>query len=52
MDSLLVGIPHSIDCDGAVDAGSMLTRETSPPAGRSTTHVDGFVRMVDGIRLE
>jgi hypothetical protein len=34
MDSLLVGIPHSINCDEAVDAGSMLTCET-PTTGRS-----------------
>src|ERR1700729_3659714 len=30
MDSLLVGISHSIDCDGALDASSMLTCETPP----------------------
>jgi tetratricopeptide (TPR) repeat protein len=34
MDSLLVGISHSIDCDGALDASSMLTCET-PPSSRS-----------------
>jgi len=34
MDSLLVGIPHSIDCDGALDASSTLTCETPPPPGR------------------
>lgn len=33
MDSLLVGIPHSIDCDAALDASSMLTCETPPPPG-------------------
>src|SRR5262249_1052715 len=34
MDSLLVGIPHSIDCDAALDASSTLTCETPPPPGR------------------
>jgi hypothetical protein len=34
MDSLLAGILHSIDCDGVKDAGSTLTRQTPPPAGR------------------
>jgi hypothetical protein len=60
MDSLLVGIPHSIDCDREVDAGSTLTRETSPPAGRPI-HSRGRFRqnggrnqigMLDGIRSE
>jgi hypothetical protein len=60
MDSLLVGIPHSIDCDGAVNASSMLTCETTPPAGRPI-HLGGRLRqnggrhqigMLDGIRSE
>ena len=58
--SLLVGIPHSIDCDGAVDASSMLTRETPPLPGRPL-HTSGRLRqnagrhqigMLDGIRSE
>ena len=60
MVSLLVGIPHSIDCDGAVDASSMLTCET-PPLPRSPTSQGGRLRqnagrhqigMLDGIRSE
>jgi hypothetical protein len=60
MDSLLVGILHSIDCDGAVNASSMLTCETTPPAGRPI-HLGGRLRqnggrhqigMLDGIRSE
>ena len=58
MDSLLVGIPHSIDCDGALDASSMLTCET-PPSSRSRPFDSGGrlrqnggrhqFRMPDGI---
>jgi hypothetical protein len=58
MDSLLVGISHSIDCDGALDASSMLTCET-PPSSRSRPFDSGGrlrqnggrhqFRMPDGI---
>jgi hypothetical protein len=60
MDSLLVGIPHSIDCDGAVNASLMLTCETPPLAG-CPIHTGGRLRqnggrhqigMLDGIRSE
>jgi hypothetical protein len=59
--SLLVGIPHSIDCDGAVDASSMLTRETPPLLPGRPLHTGGRLRqnagrhqigMLDGIRSE
>jgi pimeloyl-ACP methyl ester carboxylesterase len=61
MVSLLVGIPHSIDCDGAVDASSMLTCETPPLLPGRHLHTGGRLRqnagslqigMLDGIRSE
>jgi hypothetical protein len=60
MVSLLVGIPHSVRCNGAVDASVMLTCQTSPLPGRPS-YAGGRLRqnggrlqigMLDGIRSE
>ena len=60
MVSLLVGIPHSVRCNGAVNASAMLTCQTPPLPGRPS-HAGGRLRqnggrlqigMLDGIRSE
>ena len=60
MVSLLVGIPHSVRCNGAVDASAMLTCQTPPLPGRPS-YAGGRLRqnggrlqigMLDGIRSE
>src|SRR6516165_4887626 len=60
MVSLLVGIPHSVRCNGAVDASAMLTCQAPPLPGRPS-HAGGRLRqnggrlqigMLDGIRSE
>jgi transposase len=61
MVSLLVGIPHSVRCNGAVDASAMLTCETPPLLPGRHLHTGGRLRqnagrlqigMLDGIRSE
>src|SRR5712671_6440279 len=60
MDSLLVGIRHSVDCNGALDASPTLTCGTTPlpiaptlPSGQLRRNGGRHqIGMLDGIKSE